>query len=177
MTVVRVLLVDDQPLVRTGLRMLLDSQADIEVIGESANGFEAIEMAHRLQPDVVLMDVRMPDMDGVTATRQLVEEGDSDPDQLVKVIILTTYHVDEAVYSALRAGASGFLLKDAEPDELIRARPRRSLRQGMARPAGSPPPVERFCSPPRQQHSPTRHIGAADASRAGGAHSYCPWVV
>lgn len=121
MTVVHILLVDDQPLVRTGLRMMLDAQPDIEVVGEASNGTEAIALATECRPDIVLMDVRMPGMDGVAATRKLVQDVVQDEDHLVKVIILTTYHVDDAVYAALRAGASGFLLKDAEPDELIRA--------------------------------------------------------
>ena len=121
MTNIRVLLVDDQPLIRTGLRMVLNAQPDIEVVGEAADGLQAIETAHQLQPDIVLMDVRMPAMDGVDATRRIIEEATADPDHLIKIIILTTYHVDTAVYAALRAGASGFLLKDTEPDELIRA--------------------------------------------------------
>ena len=118
---VRVLLADDQPLIRAGLRMFLEAQPNIEVVGEAADGAEAVELAMRYRPDVVLMDVRMPGMDGVAATRQLVEDTIREDDHLVKVIILTTYHVDDAVYAALRAGASGFLLKDAEPGDLVRA--------------------------------------------------------
>ncbi|WP_420121368.1 response regulator [Nakamurella sp.] len=114
------LVVDDHALIRTGLAMLLNAQPDIQVVAEARDGAEAIAMAAEHQPDVVLMDVRMPGTDGVTATRHLVQEPD-DVDHLVKVIILTTYNADDAVYAALRAGASGFLLKDAEPDELIRA--------------------------------------------------------
>ena len=119
---VRVLIADDQPLVRAGLVMLLDAEPDLDVVGEAGDGRAALELADRLRPDVVLMDVRMPDMDGVEATRRLTDDqfGGGD-DQLVKVIILTTYHVDDAVYAALRAGASGFLLKDAAPDELVAA--------------------------------------------------------
>lgn len=119
---IRVLLVDDQPLVRGGLAMLLDSQSDIEVVGEGDDGAEAIEMATALQPDVVVMDVRMPRMDGVEATRRLTSDSFSiDPARTVKVLILTTYSLDETVYAALRAGASGFLLKEAVPAELTRA--------------------------------------------------------
>jgi DNA-binding NarL/FixJ family response regulator len=117
---IRVLVADDQPLVRTGLRMLLEAQPDIEVVGEAGDGTSAVQLTQTLRPDVVLMDVRMPNTDGIGATRELIKEG-SDPDRLAKVIILTTYHVDEAVYASLRAGASGFLLKDAAPEELVNA--------------------------------------------------------
>jgi DNA-binding NarL/FixJ family response regulator len=118
---IKVVVADDQPLIRAGLRMILDAEADIEVIGEATDGEQAIETAHQLQPDIVLMDVRMPGIDGVTATSRLIEIGAEDPDRLVKIIILTTFHVDTAVYAALRAGASGFLLKDSHPDELLQA--------------------------------------------------------
>jgi len=119
---IRVLIADDQPMVRAGLAMLLDAEPGIEVVGESGDGAQAVADAERLRPDVVLMDVRMPVMDGVAATRVLVgEDFAADPDRLVRVLILTTYNVDETVYAALRAGASGFLLKDAAPRELISA--------------------------------------------------------
>jgi DNA-binding NarL/FixJ family response regulator len=119
---IRVLLADDQPLVRAGIAMLLDAEPDISVVAEAADGAEAVEKASRVQPDIVLMDLRMPGMDGVAATRQLVADHFSDnPDAPVKVVILTTYNVDEEVYAALRAGASGFVLKDAVPEELVRA--------------------------------------------------------
>jgi DNA-binding NarL/FixJ family response regulator len=119
---VRVLVVDDQPLVRSGIAMLLDVEPDLEIVAEAGDGRQALELAGRLQPDVVLMDVRMPDVDGVAATRQITADGfSSSQDGPVKVLILTTYHVDDAVYAALRAGASGFLLKDAAPAELVSA--------------------------------------------------------
>jgi DNA-binding NarL/FixJ family response regulator len=117
---IRVLVADDQPLVRTGLRMLLEAQPDFEVVGEAGDGGSAVQLTQALHPDVVLMDVRMPNTDGIGATRELIKEG-ADPDRLAKVIILTTYHVDEAVYASLRAGASGFLLKDAAPEDLVNA--------------------------------------------------------
>jgi DNA-binding NarL/FixJ family response regulator len=116
--VIKVLLADDQALVRAGFHALLNRAEDIEVIGEAADGAEAVEIARRTRPDVVLMDVRMPRLDGIAATAELC----ADP-QLAgtRVIVITTFELDEYVHSALRAGASGFLLKDVEPDELRRA--------------------------------------------------------
>ncbi|GAA4444422.1 response regulator [Phytohabitans houttuyneae] len=119
---IRVLLADDQPLVRTGIAMLLTAEPDIQVAGEAGDGDQAIALARSAQPDVVLMDVRMPRTDGVEATRRITADGFSDShDRPLKVLMLTTYHIDEAVYAALRAGASGFLLKDAAPTELVAA--------------------------------------------------------
>jgi DNA-binding NarL/FixJ family response regulator len=114
--VIRVLLADDQPLVRTGLRTIFDSDASLEVVGEAANGAEAVTMSGALRPDVVLLDVRMPVTDGLAAARRLL----ADPAP-PKVLMLTTFHVDDDVYEALRVGASGYLLKDAAPDDLIAA--------------------------------------------------------
>ena len=115
---IRVLVVDDQELVRSGFAMILDSQDDIEVVGEADDGDTAVEVAHRLRPDVVLMDVRMPRMDGITATMALAGPGVAEP---VKVVILTTFDLDEYVFEALRAGASGFLLKDLRREDLVHA--------------------------------------------------------
>jgi len=111
-----ILLADDQELMRMGFRMVIDSQPDLEVVGEAANGRDAIDATRRLAPDVVLMDVRMPECDGVQATRALIEGGTES-----RIIVLTTFDLDEYVYAALRAGASGFLLKDSQPDELLSA--------------------------------------------------------
>jgi DNA-binding NarL/FixJ family response regulator len=111
-----VLLVDDQPLLRLGFRMVLESQDDITVIGEAGNGVDAVQMTGRLRPDVVVMDVRMPDLDGIEATRRIVAT-----DSRSRVLILTTFDLDEYVYAALRAGASGFLLKDVPPADLLAA--------------------------------------------------------
>jgi DNA-binding NarL/FixJ family response regulator len=112
---VRVLLADDEALVRTGLRMILESEPDIEVVGEAANGLEAVNAALRLHPDVVLMDIRMPALDGLEATRRLLNTGRRG----LHVVVLTTFEVDEYVYEALRAGASGFLLKTSPVDQLL----------------------------------------------------------
>jgi RNA polymerase sigma factor (sigma-70 family) len=116
--VIRVLLADDQALVRAGFRALLDAEADIEVVGEAGNGGEAIELARGLVPDVVLMDVRMPELDGLAATRAIAED---DALSSVHIVILTTFEQDEYVFESLRAGASGFLVKDTEPADLVRA--------------------------------------------------------
>ena len=113
---VRVLLVDDQPLIRTGFRMILEETPTIEVVGEAENGRSAVRLCATLAPDVVLMDIRMPEMDGLEATR-LLTAGKSPP----RVLVLTTYDLDEYAYAALRAGASGFLLKDAPVSELVSA--------------------------------------------------------
>ncbi len=115
---IRVLLVDDQALVRTGFQMIINTEPDLEVVGEAADGRQAITQTHRLRPDVVLMDIRMPEMDGVEATRQLAGPG---VPHSTKVIILTTFDLDEYVVEALRAGASGFLLKDASAATLVEA--------------------------------------------------------
>jgi DNA-binding NarL/FixJ family response regulator len=114
----RVVVADDQHLVRTGFRMILDTEDGIEVVGEAADGVEAVEVCRRLAPDVVLMDVRMPRMDGIEATRRLAGPDVAHP---LRVLILTTFDLDDYVYAALRNGASGFLLKDTPPEELVRA--------------------------------------------------------
>jgi DNA-binding NarL/FixJ family response regulator len=113
---IRVLLADDERLVRAGFRMILQAEPDIDVVGEAADGVEAIELAHRLQPDVVLMDIRMPRLDGIAATRRLAT---LDPPPAI--LVVTTFDLDEYVYQALRAGASGFLLKDAPEGQLLAA--------------------------------------------------------
>ena len=115
----RVLLADDQELIRAGFRMILEAQQPpIEVIGEATNGREAVEMARRLRPDVCLLDIRMPEMDGIEATRELAGPGVADP---MAVVIVTTFDLDEYVHGALKAGARGFLLKDAGPELLVQA--------------------------------------------------------
>ncbi|WP_431894508.1 response regulator [Nonomuraea sp. bgisy101] len=152
MTAIRVLLVDDQPMIRTGFRLILEAEPDITVVGEAGDGQSGVDDTRALQPDVVLMDVRMPRMDGVEATRRIVESGSAS-----RVIILTTFDLDEHVHDALRAGASGFLVKDgpadslvaairtvAEGDAVISPRVTRRLLERFARLAEQPPaPVPR----------------------------------
>ncbi|MDQ1619468.1 MAG: hypothetical protein QOE19_2037 [Actinomycetota bacterium] len=116
MTSIRVLVADDEELVRTGLRLILTSELDIEVVGEAADGRQAVEAARALQPDVALLDIRMPELDGIEATRLLLGNGCA-----TRVVILTTFDLDQYVYDALQAGASGFLLKDAPAHQLVTA--------------------------------------------------------
>jgi DNA-binding NarL/FixJ family response regulator len=113
---IRVLVADDQSMVRAGFRMLLSGEADIEVVGEASNGREAVEMAGRLRPTVVLMDIRMPVLDGLEATRRILAADDT-----ARILVLTTFDLDDYVYEALRAGASGFVLKDDPPEQLLSA--------------------------------------------------------
>ena len=115
---IRVVVVDDQPVVRAGFQTILEHQPDITVVGEAANGHEAVATVARETPDVVLMDIRMPELDGIAATRQVLE---ADATGTTHVLVLTTFDVDDYVYEALRAGASGYLLKDATRDELVQA--------------------------------------------------------
>src|SRR5215210_7606827 len=114
---IRVVIADDQELVRTGFKVILGAEPDIEVVGEAADGRAAVEASHKLTPDVVLMDIRMPHLDGLEATRRIVTAPESKP----RVLILTTFDLDEYVYEALRSGASGFMLKDNPAEQLITA--------------------------------------------------------
>jgi len=113
---IRVLICDDQSLVRGGFRMIIEARVGLEVVGEAENGLQAIAMARDTEPDVILMDVRMPNLDGIEATRQIVASGNP-----ARILVLTTYDADEYVYAAIQAGASGFLLKDARPAQLVEA--------------------------------------------------------
>lgn len=113
---IRVLLVDDQPLLRMGFRLILEGEEDMQIVGEASDGAEGARLANRLEPDVILMDVRMPVMDGIEATRRITEAG-----ACARIIILTTFDLDEYAFAGLRAGASAFLLKDVAPNELVHA--------------------------------------------------------
>jgi DNA-binding NarL/FixJ family response regulator len=148
----RVVLVDDQALVRGGLRALLEAEPDLEVVGEAADGEAAIATVRKARPDVVLMDIRMPGVDGLEATRRIA----ADPDlQHVKVLVLTTFEIDEYVFEALRAGASGFLLKDEEPTELLRAVRVVASGESLLSPSVTRRVVETFATGP-QPNAPAR---------------------
>jgi DNA-binding NarL/FixJ family response regulator len=143
---IRVLIADDQELVRTGLRMIVASEPDLQVVGEAGDGAEAVEAALRLRPDVVIMDIRMPRVDGIEATRRLQAHGDAAP----KVLVLTTFDLDEYVWEALRAGAGGFMLKDAPPRQLAEAVRTVAAGESLLAPAITRRLVERFVrTPPR----------------------------
>jgi DNA-binding NarL/FixJ family response regulator len=139
--IVRVAIADDQALVRAGFRMILDSQADIEVVAEACDGEAAIAAWRRLRPDVILMDIRMPKLDGLEATRRIMDDG------TCRVVILTTFDLDEYVYAALKAGASGFLLKDVTPEQLIAAVRQVMIGDALLAPSITRRLVERFAKP------------------------------
>jgi DNA-binding NarL/FixJ family response regulator len=142
---IRVLLADDQPLLRAGFRVLIDSAADLEVVGEAADGGQAVELAHQTRADVVLMDIRMPGMDGLTATRLISEDEDLAG---VRVLILTTFEIDEYIFRALRYGASGFLGKSAEPEELLGAIRTVNRGDSLLSPAATRSLIARFLAQP-----------------------------
>jgi DNA-binding NarL/FixJ family response regulator len=145
---VRVLLVDDQALIRAGFRMILSAEEDIEVVGECADGTQAVDSVKRLKPDVVLMDIRMPEMDGIEATRRIIA---SDGDPAVRVLMLTTFDLDEYVYDALRAGASGFLLKDVPADQLVQGIRLVAAGEALLAPSVTRRLIEEFSKGPRSR--------------------------
>jgi DNA-binding NarL/FixJ family response regulator len=148
--VIRVLLADDQELVRSGFRLILELADGIEIAGEAADGREAVRLAKELQPDVVLMDVRMPELDGIEATRRLRQAGIE-----ARVLVLTTFDLDEYVYEAVRAGASGFLLKDAPREQLINAVQTVARGEALLAPAITQRLIERFVArPPANETAP-----------------------
>jgi DNA-binding NarL/FixJ family response regulator len=153
-TPVRVLIADDQVLVRAGFRMIIDSEPDLDIVGEAANGREAVDAARRLRPDVVLMDIRMPELDGVEATRLLAGPDVDDP---VCVLVLTTFDLDEYVYESLRAGASGFLLKDVPADDLVAAVRTVARGDAIVAPSITRRLIDRFATalPAANAHGPT----------------------
>ena len=140
---IRVLIADDHELMRSGLRGMLDSQPDMEVVGEAEDGAAAVDEAIRLRPDVAIMDIRMPRLDGIEATRRLLSQGDGP-----KVLVLTTFDLDEYVFEALRAGAGGFMLKDAPPGQLAEAVRTVAAGEALLAPAVTKRLVERFVSRP-----------------------------
>ena len=147
---IRVLVADDQSMVRAGFRMLLSVEPDIEVVAEASNGLEAIDKAARFRPNVVLMDIRMPELDGLEATRQILASDDE-----ARILILTTFDLDEYVYEALRAGASGFVLKDDPPDQLLAAIRIVAAGEALLSPAITKRVIEKFTqisqpTPPRE---------------------------
>ena len=149
---VRVLIADDQALVRAGFRMILERQPDIEVVGEAADGEAAVSLTRRVRPDVVLMDVRMPGLDGLEATRRLLEAPDdghpgTNGRPPPRIVILTTFDLDEYVYAALRSGASGFLLKDVSPEQLIAAVRTVAVGDALLAPSITRRLVERYARP------------------------------
>ncbi len=150
---IRVLLADDQALVRSGFRMILESEPDITVVGEAGTGGEAIGLARSERPDVILMDIRMPEMDGLDATRRVSEL--TDPP---KVLILTTFDLDDYVYEALRAGASGFLLKDVAPEDLVAAIHVVAAGDAMLAPSVTRRLVEEFAKRPDSPSSPAPEL-------------------
>jgi DNA-binding NarL/FixJ family response regulator len=141
---IRVLVADDQSMVRAGFRMLLSDQEDIDVVAEASNGLEAIEKADRFDPDVVLMDIRMPELDGLEATRRILEA-----DGTTRILVLTTFDLDEYVYEALRAGASGFVLKDDPPEQLLAAIRTVAAGDALLSPAVTKRVIEQFTRMPR----------------------------
>lgn len=151
---IRVLIVDDQALVRAGFRLVLEDEADIEVVGEATDGRQAVEAVARLEPDVVLMDIRMPEIDGIAATRQITAE--PAPGRPARVLILTTYDLDEYVYDALQAGASGFLLKDTPPEQLAAGIRVVAGGEGLLGPTVTRRLIEEFAraGPPRAEPPP-----------------------
>ncbi len=151
---------DDQGMVRAGFRMILEAQPDMEVVAEAADGAEAVSAARRLRPDVVLMDIRMPRMDGLQATRQLAGPAVADP---VKVLMLTTFDLDDYVYEALRAGASGFLLKDLRRDDLVNAVRVVAAGEALLAPSITKRLIAEFA---RRPHPVERAQGALDALTA-----------
>jgi DNA-binding NarL/FixJ family response regulator len=140
---IRILLADDQELVREGLRMILDAEPDLEVVGEASDGKQALAEARRLDPDLLLMDVRMPELDGIEATRRFIAAGGR-----ARVLVLTTFDVDEYVYRALKAGASGFLLKDASREQLTGAVRTVAAGEALLAPTVTRRLIEDFCRRP-----------------------------
>ncbi len=163
---IRILIADDQDLIRTGLRLILQAQDGLEVVGEAADGAEALEQSRALQPDVVLMDIRMPRMDGVEAAARLTEL-----DPCPRVLVLTTFDLDEYVFGALRAGAAGFLLKDAPREKLFEAIRVVHGGDALLSPSVTRRLVEQFAASAGPVGPPPPMLERADPARARGAHA------
>lgn len=159
---ITVLIADDQPMVRAGFRSLLDSEADIEVVGTAADGLEAIELATRTRPDIIFMDVRMPRLNGLDATARIVADPALDG---TRVVVLTTFELDDYVFGALRAGASGFLLKDIEPQALIDAVRLVAAGQSLLAPAVTRVLIEAFVAATPDDPSTLRREPVRDTTR------------
>jgi len=149
---IRVLVADDQSMVRAGFRMLLSGEDDIDVVGEAGNGLEAVDLAARCHPTVVLMDIRMPELDGLEATRRILAA-----DPAAKILILTTFDLDEYVYEALRVGASGFVLKDDPPEQLLTAIRTVAAGNALLSPTVTRRVIKQFTKIP--QSTPPREVG------------------
>ena len=152
---IRVVLADDQPLVRAGFRLLLDGEADVEVVGEADDGAAAYELVESLRPDVVLMDIRMPNVDGLEALRRIA---DDDELAAVKVLVLTTFDNDEYVFEALRTGASGFLVKHTQPADLVRAVREVAAGEALLSPSVTRRLIEEFASRPARSRATPRDM-------------------
>ena len=173
---IRVVIADDQELVRTGFRVILNAEPDLEVAGEARDGNQAVDAARRLRPEVVLMDIRMPNLDGIEATRRITA-GTSCP----RVLILTTFDLDEYVYEALRAGASGFLLKDAAADDLLQAIRVIAAGEALLAPSITRRLIEDYARRPAPRYQPealadltARELGSAKASSPSSPRR-TPW--
>ena len=153
MTALRVVIAEDQPMVRAGFRALLDSRPDIEVVGEAATGSEALDQVRALHPDVVVMDIRMPEMDGLEATRRITTDAEL---RRTRILVLTTFELDEYVFGALDAGASGFLLKGGEPADLVRAIRIVAAGDSLLAPSVTRRLIDTYVSHPRP-HAKTEH--------------------
>jgi DNA-binding NarL/FixJ family response regulator len=157
---IRVLVVDDQSMVRAGFRMLLAGEEDIEVVAEASNGLEAVDKAARFDPGVILMDIRMPELDGLQATRRILAK-----DRDARILVLTTFDLDEYVYEALRAGASGFVLKDDSPEQLIAAIRTVAAGDALLSPTITKRVIERFTRMPRPAQPPKELEELSDRER------------
>jgi DNA-binding NarL/FixJ family response regulator len=159
---ITVVLADDQALVRAGFRALLDAQRDIEVIAEASDGDEAVRLATDLRPDVVLMDIRMPGRDGLSATRQILAD---ERLEATRIVILTTFGLDEYVFEAIRAGASGFLVKDTEPDELVQAIRVVAAGEALLSPSVTKQLILEFAARAKEPHAPETLAQLTDRER------------